>query len=184
MIWESRFVHASRPSLLKFTRTTGSPSRARQKDCQGPRKFRNDKRVHLGALEYVPHAVIKLLENLGSKFAKCQSYTTLLVPSRLLTKFRASLSRYTMPNGVQCGWRCEGRRDTVDTSSVCDSLLLMMKSLLWTMAIMSSMLNLWKLSNSNSTKRRMRPSLIGFMTQSPSWICQPLMDLRRPRAFS
>jgi hypothetical protein len=28
------------------------------------RKFRNDKRVHLGALKYVPHAVMKLLENI------------------------------------------------------------------------------------------------------------------------
>lgn len=28
------------------------------------RKFRNDKRVHLGALKYVPHAMLKLLENL------------------------------------------------------------------------------------------------------------------------
>lgn len=28
------------------------------------RKFRNDKRVHLGALKYVPHAVLKLLENI------------------------------------------------------------------------------------------------------------------------
>ncbi|KAK6992802.1 NUC069, PrP8 N-terminal domain-containing protein, partial [Favolaschia claudopus] len=28
------------------------------------RKFRNDKRVHLGALKYVPPAVIKLLENI------------------------------------------------------------------------------------------------------------------------
>lgn len=28
------------------------------------RKFRNDKRVHLGALRYVPHAVLKLLENM------------------------------------------------------------------------------------------------------------------------
>ena len=28
------------------------------------RKFRNDKRVHLGALKYVPHAVLKLLENM------------------------------------------------------------------------------------------------------------------------
>jgi len=30
------------------------------------RKFRNDKRVHLGALKYVPHAVLKLLENIPS----------------------------------------------------------------------------------------------------------------------
>jgi len=28
------------------------------------KKFRNDKRVHLGALKYVPHAVMKLLENI------------------------------------------------------------------------------------------------------------------------
>ena len=28
------------------------------------RKWRNDKRVHLGALKYVPHAVMKLLENI------------------------------------------------------------------------------------------------------------------------
>ncbi|SCZ95974.1 BZ3500_MvSof-1268-A1-R1_Chr8-1g09920 [Microbotryum saponariae] len=28
------------------------------------RKFRSDKRVHLGALKYVPHAVLKLLENM------------------------------------------------------------------------------------------------------------------------
>ena len=29
------------------------------------RKFRNNKRVHLGALKYVPHAVMKLLENIS-----------------------------------------------------------------------------------------------------------------------
>lgn len=28
------------------------------------RKFRNDKRVHLGALKYVPHAMMKLMENI------------------------------------------------------------------------------------------------------------------------
>ena len=28
------------------------------------KKFRHDKRVYLGALKYVPHAVFKLLENL------------------------------------------------------------------------------------------------------------------------
>ena len=28
------------------------------------RKFRNDKRVHLGALKYIPHAVMKLLKNI------------------------------------------------------------------------------------------------------------------------
>jgi pre-mRNA-processing factor 8 len=28
------------------------------------RKFRHDKRVYLGALKYMPHAVMKLLENI------------------------------------------------------------------------------------------------------------------------
>lgn len=28
------------------------------------KKFRHDKRVYLGALKYVPHAVLKLLENM------------------------------------------------------------------------------------------------------------------------
>ena len=28
------------------------------------KKFRHDKRVYLGALKYMPHAVIKLLENM------------------------------------------------------------------------------------------------------------------------
>ncbi|KAF8757846.1 U5 snRNA binding [Rhizoctonia solani] len=34
------------------------------------RKFRNDKRVHLGALKYVPHAVLKLLENIPCPWSK------------------------------------------------------------------------------------------------------------------
>jgi len=33
-------------------------------DDMSNRKFRNDKRVHLGALQYVPHAIMKLLENI------------------------------------------------------------------------------------------------------------------------
>lgn len=28
------------------------------------RKFRHDKRVYLGALKYMPHAILKLLENM------------------------------------------------------------------------------------------------------------------------
>ena len=27
-------------------------------------KYRNDKRIYLGALKYIPHAVLKLLENM------------------------------------------------------------------------------------------------------------------------
>lgn len=37
------------------------------------RKFRNDKRVHLGALKYVPHAVLKLLENIPFPWEVCLS---------------------------------------------------------------------------------------------------------------
>jgi len=33
-------------------------------DDMSNRKFRKDKRVHLGALQYMPHAIMKLLENI------------------------------------------------------------------------------------------------------------------------
>jgi pre-mRNA-processing factor 8 len=36
------------------------------------RKFRNDKRVHLGALKYIPHAVMKLLENIPCPWEVCR----------------------------------------------------------------------------------------------------------------
>ncbi len=35
------------------------------------RKYRHDKRVFLGALKYIPHAVLKLLENMPMYFAYC-----------------------------------------------------------------------------------------------------------------
>lgn len=78
------------------------------------RKFRNDKRVHLGALKYVPHAMMKLMENIPmpwevsavvefkctvikylflpcspispSKFVKCPSSITSRVQLRLSMK--------------------------------------------------------------------------------------------------
>jgi len=34
------------------------------------KKFRHDKRVYLGALKYVPHAVLKLLENMPMPWEK------------------------------------------------------------------------------------------------------------------
>ncbi len=50
------------------------------------RKFRNDKRVHLGALKYVPHAVMKLLENIPYPWEQVREVpcsTTSLVQSHL-----------------------------------------------------------------------------------------------------
>jgi hypothetical protein len=38
------------------------------------RKFRNDKRVHLGALKYIPHAVMKLLENIPCPWEVSRSH--------------------------------------------------------------------------------------------------------------
>lgn len=43
------------------------------------RKFRTDKRVHLGALKYVPHAVLKLLETFpcrGNRSGRCRCCIT------------------------------------------------------------------------------------------------------------
>ena len=48
------------------------------------RKFRNDKRVHLGALKYVPHAVMKLLENIPCPWEVCWSYRARCSSNRLL----------------------------------------------------------------------------------------------------
>lgn len=41
------------------------------------RKFRNDKRVHLGALKYVPHAVMKLLENMPNPWEQVREVKVL-----------------------------------------------------------------------------------------------------------
>ena len=37
------------------------------------RKFRHDKRVYLGALKFVPHAVYKLLENMPMPWQQVES---------------------------------------------------------------------------------------------------------------
>ncbi|GAA94310.1 uncharacterized protein L969DRAFT_90018 [Mixia osmundae IAM 14324] len=41
------------------------------------RKFRSDKRVHLGALKYVPHAVLKLLENMPAPWTQVKEVSVL-----------------------------------------------------------------------------------------------------------
>ncbi|KAK4686129.1 pre-mRNA-processing factor 8, partial [Tremellales sp. Uapishka_1] len=49
------------------------------------RKFRNDKRVHLGALKYVPHAVMKLLENIPSPWEQVREVPVLYHISGAIT---------------------------------------------------------------------------------------------------
>ena len=39
------------------------------------RKYRHDKRVYLGALKYMPHALLKLLENMPMPWEQVQSFT-------------------------------------------------------------------------------------------------------------
>ena len=46
------------------------------------KKFRHDKRVYLGALKYVPHAVLKLLENMPLPWEQAYYFThSLVMPS-------------------------------------------------------------------------------------------------------
>lgn len=49
------------------------------------RKFRNDKRVHLGALKYVPHAVMKLLENIPNPWEQVREVKVLYHISGAIT---------------------------------------------------------------------------------------------------
>jgi hypothetical protein len=49
------------------------------------RKFRNDKRVHLGALKYVPHAVMKLLENIPNPWEQVREVPVLYHISGAIT---------------------------------------------------------------------------------------------------
>lgn len=85
------------------------------------KKFRHDKRSYLGALKYMPHAVLKLMENMPMPWmeVKCiifiqptgnieflqmyPCFTTLPVQLPLLMRFPGSLSPISLLNGVQCG---------------------------------------------------------------------------------
>jgi pre-mRNA-processing factor 8 len=49
------------------------------------RKFRNDKRVHLGALKYVPHAILKLLENIPNPWEQVREVKVLYHVSGAIT---------------------------------------------------------------------------------------------------
>ncbi len=48
------------------------------------RKFRHDKRVYLGALKFVPHAVYKLLENMPMPWQQVNFLSNPVIPRRAL----------------------------------------------------------------------------------------------------
>ena len=95
------------------------------------RKFRSDKRVYLGALKFIPHAVYKLLENMPMPWNKwdiARWFTT--SPARLLssTKRRGWLNLFTSRSGGPCGLPWEGKRETDDILNACDSRRLTTKN--------------------------------------------------------
>ncbi len=53
------------------------------------RKFRHDKRVYLGAMKYIPHAVLKLLENMPMPWEQACIYFCLF----LIIYVRSAMSR-------------------------------------------------------------------------------------------
>lgn len=59
-------AHAPSATLTLTTLVTHTHAHKRTQDHgdMTSRKFRHDKRVYLGALKFVPHAVYKLLENM------------------------------------------------------------------------------------------------------------------------
>ncbi len=66
------------------------------------RKFRHDKRVYLGALKFVPHAVYKLLENMPMPWEQvCVS-----APAPAPSQFRARLGTLLCTSVVAWGLVC------------------------------------------------------------------------------
>ena len=51
------------------------------------KKYRNDKRIYLGALKYVPHAVLKLLENMPMPWEQVLYQICVFESSRLFFLF-------------------------------------------------------------------------------------------------
>lgn len=70
------------------------------------RKFRHDKRVYLGALKFVPHAVYKLLENMPMPWQQVNlppnNYQYCVVRHPCIHRFKALLSALKRP-GVTTG---------------------------------------------------------------------------------
>lgn len=56
------------------------------------RKFRHDKRVYLGALKYMPHAILKLLENMPMPWEQIRDVKVCLAHS--VVNFVGLISHY------------------------------------------------------------------------------------------
>jgi hypothetical protein len=78
--------HQSPPHPQKVIRDHGDMS---------SRKFRHDKRVYLGALKYVPHAVYKLLENMP-------------MPWEQVRRAGGRMSRAGCGDGLGLKWQWDG----------------------------------------------------------------------------
>lgn len=108
--------------------------------------------------------------------SRCSITRPVQLPSR--TKLRLWSNQCILHNGVRCGSWCVRKRKIVSTSSVWDSLLSMMKNLLWITVITCSPSNhkipyKWNLMKSKITK-----SSIGSMTTSHFNSRSTWMDLR------
>jgi hypothetical protein len=64
------------------------------------RKFRHDKRVYLGALKFVPHAVYKLLENMPMPWQQVSSRAS-LTRICICPATRADITRINLTSLVQ-----------------------------------------------------------------------------------
>lgn len=68
------------------------------------RKFRHDKRVYLGALKFVPHAVFKLLENMPMPWEQVR-YVWVGIKAESSNKTHTHLARFSR---VSCGFKWLG----------------------------------------------------------------------------
>ena len=75
------------------------------------KKFKADKRVYLGALKYVPHAVYKLLENLPMPWEQVRNVKVLYHVTGAIS-FVNEVPKVIEP--VRCRVANRGRRDAID----------------------------------------------------------------------
>ena len=100
---QSSYVHAEKADmppehLRKIVRDHGDMS---------ARKFRHDKRVYLGALKYVPHAVYKLLENMPMPWEQVRNVKVLYHVTGAITFVnevpKVDRARVLSRSGARCG---------------------------------------------------------------------------------
>ena len=133
------------------------------------KKFRHDKRVYLGALKYVPHAVYKLLENMPMPWEQVRNVNVLYHITGAIS-FVNEIPLVIEPVYIaQWGtmWIMMRReKRTAATSSECASHRSTTRSRRSTTATTSSTSSRSSPSPWISTPRMTRPSSTGFMTPS------------------